>query len=76
MISCEQGFQKPDPRKFALALDALGVEASEALMIGDTPQTDGGAVAIGIATLILPRPKDYGPRGLDIVFPLFGHDIG
>lgn len=76
VLSCEQGFQKPDPRMFALALDALGMEGSEALMIGDTPHTDGGAAEMGIATLILPRPEDFGPRGLDIVPSLFGLSPG
>lgn len=72
ILSCEQGFQKPDPRMFTRALDALAVEASEAVMVGDTPQTDGGAVAVGVTTLILPRPRDLGPRGLNNVSRLFG----
>ena len=39
-------------------------------MVGDTAETDGGAAAVGIATLILPRPDELGPRGLDIVLRL------
>lgn len=67
VLSFEHGFQKPDRRMFQMALDALGVEAGEALMVGDWAATDGGAVSIGITTLILPRPIGPVPRGLDVV---------
>ena len=70
VLSCELGIQKPDPRIFLAAASAIGVEAGEALMVGDTAETDGGAAAVGIATLILPRPDELGPRGLDIVLRL------
>jgi HAD superfamily hydrolase (TIGR01509 family) len=72
VLSFEHGFQKPDPRMFQTALDALGVEAGEALMVGDWAPVDGGAASIGIATLILPRPTELTPRGLDIVLRLLG----
>ena len=72
VLSFEHGFQKPDPRMFQMALDALGVEAGEALMVGDWAPVDGGAASIGIATLILPRPTELTPRGLDIVLRLLG----
>ena len=72
VLSFEHGFQKPDPRMFQMALDALGVEAGEALMVGDWAPVDGGAVSIGIATLILPRPTELIPRGLDVVLRLLG----
>jgi HAD superfamily hydrolase (TIGR01509 family) len=70
VLSCELGVQKPDPRMFLAATAALGVEPSDALMVGDTARTDGGAAAVGITTLILPRPDELAPRGLDIVLPL------
>ncbi len=43
VLSFERGFQKPDPRMFELALDALGAEPSDALMVGATgrPTTAG-----------------------------------
>jgi HAD superfamily hydrolase (TIGR01509 family) len=56
VLSFEHGVQKPDPTMFALALEALGVEAGDALMVGDRISHDGGAATVGIATLILPLP--------------------
>jgi beta-phosphoglucomutase-like phosphatase (HAD superfamily) len=73
VLSFEHGFQKPDPKMFQLALDAVGVEASDALMVGDRVSHDGGAVSVGITTLILPVLRELVPRGLDVVLPLVGH---
>jgi len=70
ILSCEVGIQKPDPRMFLAATSAVDVQPDEALMVGDTAATDGGAAAIGIATLILPRPDELVTRGLDIVVRL------
>jgi len=72
VLSFEHGFQKPDPRMFTTALDALGVEPHEALMVGDRAGRDGGAAAVGIDTLILPAPAEPGPRGLDVIVGLLG----
>jgi HAD superfamily hydrolase (TIGR01509 family) len=54
VLSFEHGMQKPDPRMFELALNMLGVDAHEALMVGDRASHDGGAVACGVTTLLLP----------------------
>jgi putative hydrolase of the HAD superfamily len=70
VISVEHGFQKPDPRMFTTALEAVGAEPNEALMVGDRTSHDGGAAAVGIDTLILPAPVEFGPRGLDVVLRL------
>jgi HAD superfamily hydrolase (TIGR01509 family) len=49
VISEEAGATKPDPRIFRMALDQLGCEALEAVMIGDAWDTDiTGALAAGI----------------------------
>jgi HAD superfamily hydrolase (TIGR01509 family) len=72
VLSFEHGFQKPDPRMFALALDALDAKPDEALMVGDRASHDGGAAAAGIATLILPMPGALVPRGLEVVLRLLG----
>jgi HAD superfamily hydrolase (TIGR01493 family) len=70
VISFEHGFQKPDPRMFSTALEALSVEPGEALMVGDRASHDGGAADVGIDTLILPAPATFGARGLDVVLGL------
>ena len=73
VLSFEHGIQKPDPRMFTLALDALAVRPEHALMVGDRASHDGGAAAAGIATLILPPPpKRLESLGLDIVTRLLG----
>jgi putative hydrolase of the HAD superfamily len=47
-FSDETGFVKPKPEAFHKALEELGVEAQEALHVGDLPQTDiKGAFAAG-----------------------------
>lgn len=40
VISGEVGVRKPDPAIFQLALEQLGVSASEALSVGDDPERD------------------------------------
>jgi HAD superfamily hydrolase (TIGR01509 family) len=70
--SFEHGVQKPDPRMFRLALDALGAKPDEALMIGDRAERDGGSIAIGVPALILPRVPDGAARGLWIVERFLG----
>jgi putative hydrolase of the HAD superfamily len=66
-LSCESGLCKPDPRVFAGMCAELGVDPGTALMVGDNPLTDGGAVAAGLLVLLLPPPAASGPRGLATV---------
>ena len=48
----DTGEKKPHPRPFRKALEALGVSAEEALMIGDWPERDMvGAKSVGIRTV-------------------------
>ncbi|MHC3467872.1 HAD family hydrolase [Streptomyces sp. 7R007] len=47
VLSYEHGVQKPDPRLFAAACEALEVEPHEALMVGDDRRADGGAAELG-----------------------------
>jgi len=42
---------KPDPRAYALALDAIGVTAAEALFVDDQPRNVEGARQAGLAAL-------------------------
>jgi len=55
------GVEKPDPRIFALALDACGVRPEAAVHVGDSRRTDvAGALAAGIRPLHL-DPFDLCP---------------
>ncbi|MYR44425.1 HAD-IA family hydrolase [Streptomyces sp. SID5910] len=47
VLSYEHGVRKPDPRLFATACEALGVEPGRTLMVGDDRRADGGAAALG-----------------------------
>ena len=55
---------------FVFALEQVGAQPGEALMVGDRASRDGGAASVGIATLILPPLHDLVPRGLDVVLGL------
>ncbi|MFI9803893.1 HAD family hydrolase [Streptomyces sp. NPDC052301] len=47
VLSYEHGVQKPDPRLFSAACEALDVDPRQALMVGDSRPADGGAAALG-----------------------------
>jgi HAD superfamily hydrolase (TIGR01509 family) len=49
------GSVKPDEPIFRAALEALGVDAADTLMVGDSGKDDAGAAHLGIRTLLLPR---------------------
>lgn len=49
VLPADAGAAKPDPRIFTFALEALGVLAAEAVVVGDDPTDDhAGAVAAGL----------------------------
>ena len=58
------GFAKPDPRIVQAALDALGVEAAEAVYVGDDVAVDGEAAARAGTTFVWVDRGDALPRGL------------
>ena len=56
--SWHEGFMKPDPEMFDMALGELGVSAERALMVGDSWDHDvEGARSLGIRALHLRRGK-------------------
>ena len=64
-ISRVVGILKPDPRIFALALDQLGVTATDSVFVGDTPKTDiVGAQAAGMKAFWLNRDNSPLPDGM------------
>ncbi|ALV37297.1 HAD-IA family hydrolase [Streptomyces sp. CdTB01] len=71
VLSYEHGIQKPDPRLFALACEALDVEPHEVLMVGDSREADGGAAALGCRVHFVDHlPVDRRPDGLRPVLDL------
>ncbi len=69
-LSCEIGTTKPDPAMFRAALDMVAVPPECCLMVGDNPRPDTGAIALGIATLILPLQRTPRPPLLKRVVSL------
>jgi len=67
VISEEVGIAKPDPRIFAIALDRLAVQPSQALFVGDSPEHDlRGAAAAGIDVVWLNRHGGELPEDLPV----------
>ena len=65
VLSFEVGAVKPSPEIFQTALARLGVPAEDALMVGDSEEADGGAVAVGCRfALVDPLPTEQRPDGL------------
>jgi HAD superfamily hydrolase (TIGR01509 family) len=71
ILSFEVGAVKPDRSIFQRALDAVGVPAGRALMVGDNAHDDAGAARLGIRTLLLPRTHGV-DHGLALVLRLVG----
>jgi putative hydrolase of the HAD superfamily len=60
LVSGEEGFGKPKPEIFRLAIDRMGVDEATAVMIGDSLALDvAGAAAVGIRSVWVNR------RGLE-----------
>jgi HAD superfamily hydrolase (TIGR01509 family) len=47
VMSYVEGVVKPDPKIFTLACQRIGVAPEHALMVGDSPENDGGAESVG-----------------------------
>lgn len=58
IASLEEGFEKPDPRIFRLALERFGAKPSEALHVGDDVGDDhDGARGAGMRSLLVDRSR-------------------
>jgi HAD superfamily hydrolase (TIGR01493 family) len=75
-LSCEIGTEKPDPVVFRAACASLGVDPRAALMVGDNPARDGGAVTLGCRAFLLPGEHRLGERGLRAVLDLVPQPVG
>ncbi|MER6417845.1 HAD-IA family hydrolase [Streptomyces sp. NPDC001137] len=73
VLSYEHGIQKPDPRLFAVACEALGADPRETVMVGDDRRADGGAAALGCRVHLVDHlPAAQRPDGLRPVLELAG----
>jgi putative hydrolase of the HAD superfamily len=62
------GVEKPDPAIFRVALERLGVDAGEALFVGDIRSVDeGGARAAGLHFVLLDPDGDYAAPGSNAI---------
>src|SRR6185295_10643719 len=67
VTSAEVGAAKPSPRVFERALGVAGVDAAEALHVGDKVDNDiEGAAAVGIRGILLQRDGDP-PAGVESI---------
>jgi putative hydrolase of the HAD superfamily len=67
VTSAEVGTAKPSPRVFARALAVAGVEAAEAVHVGDKVDNDmEGAAAAGVRGVLLQREGDP-PMGVEAI---------
>jgi HAD superfamily hydrolase (TIGR01493 family) len=65
VLSFEVGAVKPDPVIFETALTRLGIAPADALMVGDSEETDGAARTLGCAfALVDPLPTAERPDSL------------
>lgn len=65
VLSYVEGVVKPDPKIFTVACQRIGVAPEQALMVGDSPENDGGAAGIGCATAFVnPLPAADRPDAL------------
>jgi putative hydrolase of the HAD superfamily len=60
VLSSETGYSKPDPEIFAAGSSAIGVDPSEALFVGDSPQDDvEAAMRAGFSAVLIDRTGRY-----------------
>ncbi|WHT19874.1 HAD family hydrolase [Crossiella sp. CA-258035] len=65
VLSYVEGRVKPDPELFRTACARIGLDPAEVLMVGDSQEADGGALAIGCAfALVPPLPTADRPDAL------------
>jgi FMN phosphatase YigB (HAD superfamily) len=74
-LSYEHGAQKPDPRLFRVACEAIGVAPQDVLMVGDDRRADAGAADLGCAVHLVDHlPVADRPGALRPVLDLVGRE--
>ncbi|MFI9202686.1 HAD family hydrolase [Streptomyces sp. NPDC053048] len=73
VLSYEHRVQKPDPRLFRTACEAIGLPPADVLMVGDSAHADAGAGRIGCAVRLVEHlPVEERPEGLLPVLGMVG----
>lgn len=62
--SSEVGMRKPAPQIYQLALERLGVHASQAVFVDDAPGNVAGAEAVGIASVLIGQDRSDVPAAI------------
>ena len=76
VLSFEVGVMKPDPAIFRIALQRLNVSPADAVMVGDSDETDGGARDVGCGfVLVDPLPTAQRPDDLRIALASYDIDL-
>ena len=76
VLSFEVGVAKPDPRIFQAALERLGVQAADTVMVGDSVENDGAASELGCTFVYVdPLPIAERPHGLIDALRAVGVDL-
>ncbi len=75
VISCDIGYMKPHPRIFQYTLERMGIEAQEAVMVGDNLRADvEGAKTLGMLAVwrrpVLGEPVEATETGPELAGPL------
>jgi putative hydrolase of the HAD superfamily len=71
VTSFEVGYDKPRPEIFQLALDKAGVQANEAIFVGDQYDQDIlGARGVGMHALLIDRNRTSGSLDCPIIYDL------
>ncbi|WP_139653131.1 HAD family hydrolase [Raoultibacter phocaeensis] len=66
--SADVGYRKPNPMIFTVMLERLGIDASEAVHVGDRPDADGaGARSAGVHPIIVDRAGIWSDSGYDTI---------
>lgn len=66
-LSFEVGSEKPDKLIFEHAIGLAGCAPSEAVLVGDDPVTDSGALGLGIPVILVPPCRDSTDESLSMV---------
>ncbi len=77
VFSCTAGFKKPDPRIYHLALDHLGLPASQCLYVGDGESSElTGATEAGLHAVRISWPGDEARDPYREPWPRVIHSLG